>query len=107
MATAEFAIGLLAISLVFSLMFSGLVGATRVMQCQEAAALGARLAARNTPAAQVRAQALRAAPPQAKILMRREGPLQMVQVHADPPPLLAWFWQGPQARSWAWSEENS
>ncbi|QPP07309.1 hypothetical protein G4Z16_13965 [Streptomyces bathyalis] len=80
--TAETAVVIPALVLLFGMLLWGVMTAAAHIQCVDGARAGARAAARGETGAAVRSAALSAAPHGAVVRTAREGPLVRVRVHA-------------------------
>lgn len=81
--TAETAVVLPALVVVLVLCLWSVTVVGQQLQCIDAARTGARALARGEPAALARAAAERAAPKGARVTMRTEGGLAVVEVHVS------------------------
>lgn len=104
--TAETAVVIPALVLLFGMLLWGVMAAAAHIQCVDGARAGARAAARGETGEAVRSAALSAAPHGAVVKTAREGPLVRVRVHArtaGPGPLTL----GLDAEAVAMSEEGT
>jgi hypothetical protein len=72
-----------ALVVVLTVALWGVGAAAAQVACVDAARAGARAAARGEPRAQVRAAVLRAAPPQARVMLSRDHSTTKVLVEAE------------------------
>jgi hypothetical protein len=88
--TAEIAVALPALVLVIAVALWGVSVAAAQVACVDAARAGARAAARGEPLPAVRSVVARAAPPGARVTIRRDGELTEVSVRVElRPPVLS------------------
>lgn len=104
--TAETAVVIPALVLLFGMLLWGVMAAAAHIQCVDGARAGARAAARGEKASVVRSTVLSAAPRGAEVKTARDGRLVRVRVHArtaGPGPLTL----GLDAEAVAMSEEGT
>lgn len=81
--TAEIAVALPGLVLIIAVALWGVSATAAQVACVDAARAGARAAARGEPIPAVQAAVLRAAPPGARVEVRRNGDLTEVEVIAE------------------------
>lgn len=86
--TAETAVAFPALVVVLATALWGVSAAAAQVACVDAARAGARAAARGEPPPEVRAEVLRAAPPNANVSLVRDPATTRVVVRAEARPLL-------------------
>lgn len=89
-ATAELAVALPVLVLLFALLLWGIAAITAQLRCVDAARIGARAAARGEGEARTVALARAAAPAGARVLVTRSGQRVTVRVAASVGPPTAW-----------------